>query len=102
MNILDYIPEGHENAINLNQLVIRTGLERRKVRELIERSNYNSETQPIVNMMDGNGYFIPTAEESDCIKRYIISEKSRARNLERKIRNLEKYLSNIGQEKMDL
>lgn len=62
MNILDYIPEGHENAVT---------------------------------------YFIPSQEETECLKRYIISEKSRARKIEKKIRSLEKYLANIGQEEME-
>ena len=101
MNILDYIPEGHENAVTLNYLIGITGCKGREIRAYIEKNNIVGD-KPIVNLMDGKGYFVPTVEEKDSIKRYIISEKSRARKLEKKIRNFERYLSNIGQEKMDL
>ena len=99
MNILDYIPEGHENAVTLNYLIGITGYKGREIRAYIEKNNIVGD-KPIVNLMDGKGYFIPTTEETDSIKRYIISEKSRARKLEKKIRSLERYLCNIGQEEM--
>lgn len=99
MNILDYIPEGHENAVTLNYLIGVTGYKGRDIRAYIEKNNLEGDT-PIVNLMDGAGYFIPTKEETECLKRYIMSEKSRARKLEKKIRNFERYLSNIGQEEM--
>lgn len=101
MGILEYIPRGHDNGVSLQKLSTLTGLNERWVRREIEKSNLDITTPPIVNLMDGAGYFIPTAEETDSIKRYIISEKSRARKLERKIRSLERYLANIGQEEMN-
>jgi len=100
MNILEYIPKGHDNGISLQELSILTGLKSRWVRREIEKSNLDITTPPIVNLMDGAGYFVPTKEETESIRRYVISEKSRARKIEKKIRSLEKYLANIGQEEM--
>lgn len=99
MDILDYIPEGHENAVTLNYLIGITGYKGRDIRAYIEKNNIEGD-KPIVNLMDGEGYFVPTVQETESIKRYIISEKSRARKLEKKIRSLERYLTNIGQEEM--
>lgn len=101
MNVLDYIPEGHDSAVSLNQLQKRIGFSTREIRKAIELCNCDSDTPPVVNLMDGAGYFVPTEDEVDSVRQYIISEKSRARKIERKVRKLEKYLSNINQLEME-
>ena len=38
MNIAEYIPVGHENAISRKRLAMITGLSDRQIRQLIERA----------------------------------------------------------------
>ena len=52
--ITDYIPTGKANAVTRSQLCAQTGLDDRKVRELIEAARHNGEL--IIN--NGSGYFI--------------------------------------------
>lgn len=100
MDILDFIPLGHDNALTLNQLCSRVGRNARDIRALIEKNNIEGDT-PIINLMDGAGYFMPTTDEIDLIKQYRISETSRARKLEKKLRNIDRILACVGQEDMN-
>ena len=60
MNILDYIPVGHKNAISREVLAAVTQLSDRKLRDLISEINQNDDdSQIIVNLQDGKGYFRP-------------------------------------------
>ena len=55
MNILDYIPYGHENAIGRKELARRCGLGDRSMRRqiFVARQAGNA----IINMQDGAGYY---------------------------------------------
>ena len=81
MNICDYIPKGHENAVSREYLSNLLNLPDRVVRDAISRSE-----EPI---FWHNGYFRhkdktdrPYEEE------YFVQEQSRARALNRKVRHL--------------
>ncbi len=64
MNILDYIPVGHKNAVTRQQLCIMTGISDRKVRNMIAETR---RATPILNLQNGKGYFLPN--ENDLIDR---------------------------------
>lgn len=55
MNILDFIPYGKENAVKRSTLCALTGMNDRKVREMIEQEKRKGEI--IINAQDGNGYY---------------------------------------------
>lgn len=55
MNIINYIPFGKENAIRRADLVIKTGMSDRKVREEIEKARRDGHI--IINRQDGRGYY---------------------------------------------
>ena len=76
LNIVDFIPIGHKNAISRKELCRRTGLTDRKVREQISKAR---ETTCICNMSDGAGYYIP--EQLAEITDYINQESARARSI---------------------
>lgn len=82
MNIVDYIPEGFENAISRKNLCIATGLQDRVVRRLIEEAR--RETIIIAND-DGSGYWLypnnPTEEEKILLKKFVKQQESRAKSI---------------------
>ena len=81
INIVDYIPIGHENGISRKELCRLTGLTDRKVRECISKAR---ETTCICNMSDGAGYYIP--REVSEIENFIRQESARARSIFRSLR----------------
>lgn len=74
MNIVDYIPIGSKNAITRARLCELTGMPDREVRERIAIACYEN---VIINLQDGNGYFIPDETERFLIERYYRQELSR-------------------------
>lgn len=78
MNIIDYIPQGHENAITREQLVLITGLPDRTIRKLIEIAR---EQYCIINHQDGTGYFQPEPDDEKSTKMWIHQEEARARRV---------------------
>jgi hypothetical protein len=73
MNILDYIPNGKDNAISRLRLCQMTGLSDREVRNAIAKARNST---VIINNSDGNGYFRPLLTEKDEIKRHLRQELS--------------------------
>lgn len=96
MNILDYIPVGHRNAVTRKQLVIETGLSDRKVRDMIEKSC--TREHPILNMQDGKGYFQPSADEMYLVRLYRAQENHRTIRIRKKVSELDGYLRIQGNE----
>ena len=90
MNIIDFIPFGKENAITRDQLKAMTGLGDRKVRNMInkERRYY-----PIINIQDGDGYFRPTQEEKDYVRKWIKQEMRRAKSSFWSLRGAKQFLT---------
>lgn len=60
MNILEYIPVGHKNPVTRESLCMSTGLSDRNIRKLISEAR---RTAPIVNVQNGNGYYIPDMQD---------------------------------------
>lgn len=82
MNIIDYIPQGSENAISRKNLCNMTGLKDRVVRGLIEEARREI---IIISNNDGSGYWIypddPTEEEKMLLRRYVQQQESRAKSI---------------------
>lgn len=57
LNILDFIPVGHENAVDRYELEKRTGLNDRANRDLIEKA-WVKEGKAIINNGTGQGYYV--------------------------------------------
>lgn len=90
MNILDYIPVGHKNAVTRNQLMIATGLSDRKIRDMIEKEC--TREHPILNMQDGKGYFQPSADEMYLVRLYRSQENHRTIKIRKKVSELDRYM----------
>lgn len=76
MNIADYIPYGHENAINRRLLEQITGFDDRYNRQLIMKAR--NEGAVILNMEDGKGYFQPILpQEIDLVRKSYNKEAGR-------------------------
>lgn len=82
MNIIEYIPEGFENAISRKSLCNITGLNDRAVRMLIEEARRYT---IIISNNDGSGYWIypekPTEQEKQLLNRYVKQQESRAKSI---------------------
>ena len=82
MNIIEYIPKGHKNAISRKNLCIKTGLKDRVVRNLIEEARRNT---IIISNNDGSGYWRypenPNIEEKMMLEKYVKQQESRAKSI---------------------
>lgn len=56
MNIIDYIPVGHRNAVTRDELRLMTGMHDRQIRRAIEKARSEC---IILNVQDGKGYYRP-------------------------------------------
>ena len=69
LNILDFIPVGHENAVDRYELEKRTGLNDRVNRDLIEKA-WVKERKAIINNGRGQGimlWILPTRKMSETL-----------------------------------
>lgn len=76
MNVLDYIPVGHQNRVSRVELNHMIQMNDFSIRRLIAKMSLET---PVVN--DGDGYFIPDfsrREDRDIAKRYAETMKRRA------------------------
>lgn len=89
MNIVNYIPIGHKNAITRGELCRRTGLGDRKIRRMIEKARQDF---VILNLGDSKGYFLPGIGEENLVEIYKRQELSRYVAIGRTIRTMDKYL----------
>ena len=90
MNIIDFIPFGKENAITREQLKVLTGLPDREIRDMIKKER---RYRPIINMQDGDGYFQPTQEEKDYVRKWIKQEMRRAKSSFWSLRGAKQFLT---------
>ena len=90
--ITDYLKQGKENAVSLEYLAKASGVNKRKVRDEINRINTASE-EIICNAGDGTGYYIAAdLEEAKAYRAYnrsywqsgIEKDKGIARCMERR------------------
>lgn len=88
-NILEYIPQGHENAISRTDLRLITHLTDREMRELIALS-----PEPVYN--NGNGYF-RYLDESDLIhmRKYLKAEIRRVAAISSRIEKARKEINAV-------
>lgn len=95
IDILEYIPFGHDNAITRKCLSIVLGIDDRIVRDLIHDAR---EKHTILNLQDGKGYFRPDPDKpSDIafVKRYVMQEESRIRNTGMSLKAARKFLKGV-------
>nr|DAW41402.1 MAG TPA: hypothetical protein [Bacteriophage sp.] len=79
MDILDYIPTGHNNAIPRKELQRLTRMNDREIRKLIADTNKNAPDDVlIINMQDGMGYFRPAPDEKYLVRNWRMQMRSRA------------------------
>lgn len=75
MNIVEYIPMGHERAISREELIRRTGINDRKIREAIRSAKMSG----CIIVNDKAGYF-RYRDENDLpyLRSYYAKERARA------------------------
>ena len=98
MNIAEYIPVGHDNAVTRSALALRTGMTDRQVRREIEKANASGEVA-IINMHDGSGYFRPDlGDEIDYVvlEFFVKMEEARIRSTQKKLTGPRLVLEQIG------
>lgn len=88
MNILDYIPDGRENAVTREELAQRTGLNDRAVRKLIKEKV--CEGIPIMSSSHAKGYWISDSPAE--LEQFIREAEARHRTEARTIAKLKKAL----------
>lgn len=91
-SIIDYIPEGKENAVSRGYLCAKTGLPDRKVREEIEQARRRGAI--IINAQDGAGYY-RSEDIKDIAKQYNMNER-RALSILAQQKHLRKRLKDAG------
>ena len=94
MNISDLIKTGHQNAVERFHLMAMSGMPDREMRREIERI-CETET-PVLNMLDGSGYFIPSDKEADLVLKWIAYMKKYITSLQKKIKVGELWLARHG------
>lgn len=94
MNILDYIPTGHKNAISRRWLQTVTRLNDRKIRDMISAVNTGGEdNELIINLQDGKGYFRPAPGEDRLVGAWKAMESSRRKSVNANVEAAQRYLN---------
>ena len=84
------IPVGSSNAISRSDLCIQCGLDDRKMRQCIEDLRQSGEV--ILNMQDGNGYFVPSCEDIEQVKAAYKANRGRALSILRYNKFLKEWI----------
>ena len=98
IDIKEYIPTGSSNAVGRKYLTQVTGMSDRKIRIAIHQARRDI---PILNLSDGNGYYIPDMNlESDRrnLIRYYRQEMSRLKSIGWALKAVRKTLKNCNME----
>lgn len=77
IDIVQFIPQGKENAVTRSYLATVLGLPDRRVRKLIQEARNNGEM--ILNAQDGAGYYI--SDDAEELKRQYRSNRNRAMSI---------------------
>lgn len=93
IDLISLIPFGHENAVTRERLQHALGVSDRVVRKEIERLRLNG--QPIANLQDGSGYFIPITREEIQAQRNL--NRSRALHILMQNKYLDRLERSLGQ-----
>lgn len=93
MNILDYIPTGHKNAVSRRWLQTTTHMSDRMVRRLIAEVNKNDcDAELIINLQDGKVYFRPAEDEKNLVRNWMAIESSRTAENRMNVDAAKRYL----------
>lgn len=98
MRIEDYIPEGRGNGITRKDLERIVGTDR-QARKMIEDAR---EHTAIINLQDGEGYYIPLPEERADVEHWYKAQKSRALRILKTLKGAERWLEENPAEQMKL
>lgn len=78
MEITDFIPTGHRNGVTAAQISSVTGISQRQVREMIATARHDV---VILNMQDGEGYFLPDDGEEHLTAQWVLQEEARLKSI---------------------
>lgn len=93
VDILDYIPIWHENAVSRRWLQTTTHMSDRMVRRLIAEVNKNDcDAELIINLQDGKGYFRPAEDEKNLVRNWMAIESSRTAENRMNVDAAKRYL----------
>lgn len=101
------IPKGHENALNLNQMMSifsnmgwldNSGDPERRTRDIISRVGID---YTVCNLQDGHGYFRPTKDDLDAFRKWISQEESRSKRIYRRLNKAKKVFEDFMKERCD-
>lgn len=88
-DVVKLIPVGRENAVTKAYITAVTGLPERTVRKMIEEAD---SLPPVINLSDGKGYFRPSKNDAECVKRFYRQERSRANSIIKRTDKIMAYL----------
>lgn len=95
MNITDFIPTGSSHAISRKELCNMVGISDRKMREEIHNARRD---MPILNLSNGDGYFIPDLTDDidvALLKHYVKQEESRIKSTGWALKSARKALKEV-------
>lgn len=96
IDILDYIPIGKKNAVGRTILREFIGVSDRELRDMIHHARRKI---PILNLSDGNGYYIPDMNTEEGVRdlvRFVRQEESRLKSIGWALQSARKTLCNCG------
>ncbi|MCD2492753.1 hypothetical protein LQE92_08940 [Lacrimispora sp. NSJ-141] len=96
-DISELVPVGYRNAIPREELMRRTGVGDRQMRELIKASPVL-----ICNLQDDKGYFRPAEDEEHLVKMFRRQENKRSLSTGRTVRKCDDWIRDRRAEKSDL
>ena len=93
MNIIEYIPFGHDNPISRPELIRRTGADDRVIRDMLRTARIDGDI--VIN--DGDGYF-RYKDKSDlpALRRYYRKERARAFSILENLMPMKAFLEAFG------
>lgn len=91
-SIVAMLPTGHDNAMTRQKLVASSGINDRKVRELLEQARDAGFL--ICNDQDGRGYYI--AKDDDEVERQYRRDYARAISVLKRLKPFRRHLKNCG------
>ena len=78
MDILDYIPQGRDNAVTRRQLKDQLGISDRKIRQMISMARRK---HCILNDQSGDGYYTPCDSDAPAVREWLAQETHRAKSI---------------------
>lgn len=91
LKVSDHLSVGKEHGRTATEVMLEMGINRRVMRKIVYEEMTKGDSF-ILNLQDGNGYFIPDLDTEEGVadaRRYISQERARAFALLKKVRRLE-------------